>query len=296
MFRLGNRCYAIGALLCAACGIARASEKGTQQALEVFPAEGLVEGSPLRITVRGEKKPVVTVAGKEVPLYDVETADEPSLRSWEGIAGLPLGYGKSEVTLRARFPSRASDSIERTLRVGRGTYETEHLSVDPRHVQPPKKELKRIAREVSEIGAIYRKITRQKFWHGPWLHPVAHPSVTSPYGTQRLYNGEPRGFHSGVDFKAALGDPILAPTGGLVVLAKDLYFTGWTVILDHGYGVCTVYAHLSELLVRKGQVVKPGQKLGLAGMSGRATGPHLHWTVAIRGAKVSPLEALRILR
>ena len=112
---------------------------------------------------------------------------------------------------------------------------------------------------------------------------------------RRLYNGEQRNFHPGLDLKAPVGTKIRAPENGKVVLAKNLFFTGNTVALDHGYGVITLYAHMSKIRVHLGDQVKPGDLLGLSGKTGRVSGPHLHWQAVIRGVKVNPAELTRAM-
>jgi murein DD-endopeptidase MepM/ murein hydrolase activator NlpD len=99
-----------------------------------------------------------------------------------------------------------------------------------------------------------------------------------------------------LDLKAAVGVPITAPAPGVVVLAKDLYFTGGTVVLDHGYGVFTIYAHLSKVGVKVGKKVEQREILGLAGATGRVSGPHLHWTTQVSGVKVNPTEFVRVVQ
>jgi murein DD-endopeptidase MepM/ murein hydrolase activator NlpD len=120
--------------------------------------------------------------------------------------------------------------------------------------------------------------------------------VTSIYGTKRTFNGEMRSFHQGLDLRAKTGTPVRAPAGGTVVLAKDLFFTGNTVILDHGYGIFTIYAHMSKLGVKKGEKVNVKQQLGLSGATGRASGPHLHWGAQVNKSKVNPLELTRVMQ
>jgi murein DD-endopeptidase MepM/ murein hydrolase activator NlpD len=114
-------------------------------------------------------------------------------------------------------------------------------------------------------------------------------AVTSSFGSRRVYNGIQSSAHTGLDFKAPKGTPIYAASRGRVALAKNLFFTGNTVILDHGYGVLTLYAHMSKLKVKKGQMVEGGHLLGLSGMTGRVTGPHLHWMAIIHKQKVNPI-------
>jgi murein DD-endopeptidase MepM/ murein hydrolase activator NlpD len=118
----------------------------------------------------------------------------------------------------------------------------------------------------------------------PFVRPVPG-EPTSRFGTRRLFNGEPRSPHPGIDLRAAAGATVAAAGGGRVVLADELYYSGNLVILDHGGGLFTLYAHLSRIDVREGQSVRRGERLGLAGATGRVTGPHLHW-----GAKVGDRE------
>lgn len=181
------------------------------------------------------------------------------------------------------------------LEVVDGNYKSETLKVDEKKVTPPKKVMKRIMREQKEIGAIYRTITAEKIWSGTFSYPL-DTELTSPFGTKRVYNGHMNGFHQGLDFRARTPIPIKAPENARVALAKDLYFTGNTVILDHGYGLYTIYGHMSRLDVKAGDRITKAQILGLSGASGRATGPHLHWGAVLMRQKFNPLDLKRVLR
>lgn len=150
-----------------------------------------------------------------------------------------------------------------------GGYPSEKLNVDEKKVNPPKKVMKRIIKETKEIGALYRKIRKERLWGGPFQLPI-DSEVTSRFGNKRLFNGSMKSFHQGLDLRARTPTPIRAPEGAEVVLAKDLYFTGNTVILDHGYGLFTIYAHMSRLDVKVGDRVTKNQTLGLSGATGRA--------------------------
>jgi murein DD-endopeptidase MepM/ murein hydrolase activator NlpD len=134
----------------------------------------------------------------------------------------------------------------------------------------------------------------KRHWSGPFLLPI-ESEVTSPFGNKRLYNGTMKNFHQGLDLRAREPTPIRAPEGAVVVLAKDLYFTGNTVILDHGYGLFTVYGHMSKLDVKKGQIVKKAELLGLSGATGRASGPHLHWGAVLMRMKFNPQDLVQSL-
>lgn len=176
-----------------------------------------------------------------------------------------------------------------------GNYKSETLTVDEKKVSPPKKAMARIKREQKEIGALYRTITPEKMWTGSFIFPL-DTELTSPFGTKRVYNGHMNGFHQGLDFRARTPIPVHAPESARVAMAKDLYFTGNTLILDHGYGLYTIYGHMSSLAVKTGDRVTKAQLLGLSGASGRATGPHLHWGAVLMKQKFNPLDLRRVLR
>jgi murein DD-endopeptidase MepM/ murein hydrolase activator NlpD len=119
--------------------------------------------------------------------------------------------------------------------------------------------------------------------------------ANSRFGTRSIFNGKPRNAHGGADFLSPAGTPIHAPNAGRVVIARDLYFSGNTVVIDHGLGLFSMLAHLSAIDVREGQMVGADQILGRVGATGRVTGPHLHWAVRANGARVDPLSLLALL-
>jgi murein DD-endopeptidase MepM/ murein hydrolase activator NlpD len=118
--------------------------------------------------------------------------------------------------------------------------------------------------------------------------------VGSNFGKKRVFNGESRNPHNGADLRATTGTPIRSTNRGRVVLAKDLFFTGNTVIVDHGLGIYTLYAHLSRIQVEKDSIVDRGQVVGLAGATGRVTGPHLHWGARVQTARVDPFSLVNL--
>ena len=134
----------------------------------------------------------------------------------------------------------------------------------------------------------------ERRWTGPFRLPVDAPVREKSFGSRRVLNGTPRSPHSGVDLAARQGQPVVAPAPGRVALAEDLYFSGGTVILDHGAGVFTSYFHLSKIDARIGELVAEGAGIGAVGATGRATGPHLHWSARVDGARVNPLGLLKL--
>jgi murein DD-endopeptidase MepM/ murein hydrolase activator NlpD len=125
-------------------------------------------------------------------------------------------------------------------------------------------------------------------WTGPFQVPLDGGGPGRNFGHRRVFNGQPRAPHGGADLRASVGTPVRAANRGRVVLAEDLFFSGNAVFLDHGFGLYTVYLHLSEMRKKPGDVVEAGEVLGLAGATGRVTGPHLHWGARILDARVDP--------
>ena len=168
-------------------------------------------------------------------------------------------------------------------------YRKERLHVDPSRAKISEKNRRRIRREANEAKAIYRHRTPRLYIDAPLSLPL-QSKITSAFGTKRLFNGILKSFHSGTDFRAATGTPIQTVASGRVVLAKNRFFAGNSVIIDHGEGIYTGYYHLSRFLVKKGDFVHEGEIIGLAGATGRVTGPHLHFTVHVNATLVDPLR------
>lgn len=173
----------------------------------------------------------------------------------------------------------------------RGAYRSENLKVNPSKVNPNKKNQQRAAREAREVRRIYDAASSQPDWDAAFQKPLASV-VTSPYGNRRLFNGELASYHTGIDFRAPPGTPVQAANRGTIRLAKNLFYAGNTVLIEHGAGVFTIYAHLSEMGVTTGQPVERGQMIGWSGQSGRVSGPHLHWGVKLNGQNVDPFQFL----
>jgi len=168
------------------------------------------------------------------------------------------------------------------------------LRVAPSFVEPPAGEIERITRELKTTEGIFHTTTARK-WRGPFLLPV-DAALNSNFGSRSYFNGRRRSPHAGVDFMAGRGVPVRAANTGVVALAEALYFTGNTVIIDHGMGVFSLLAHLSEIDAHAGATVAAGDVVGKVGATGRVTGPHLHWTVRLNGARVDPLSLLYVTR
>jgi murein DD-endopeptidase MepM/ murein hydrolase activator NlpD len=171
------------------------------------------------------------------------------------------------------------------VRVASGAYGSQNLNVtDANLIAPAVQE-----NELTLLSNLTRAVTLQRKWNDPFSIPAA-AAMNAPFGTLRAYNGGAiSSFHSGADFASAPGTPIYAAASGVVVLADALNIRGNTIVLDHGWGIYTLYAHQTSFGVSLGDTVTTGQVIGLAGSTGRVTGPHLHWEVWVNGVPVNPI-------
>jgi murein DD-endopeptidase MepM/ murein hydrolase activator NlpD len=212
-----------------------------------------------------------------------------------GLIGIPLSAAPENAVIKLEWTdSRGHQTASIPLRILDGKYKSEALKVDPRHVTLSKKNLQRVKREKIEIRRIYLSSSDTRRWFGSFKRPLAS-DTTSSYGTRRLFNAQHRSYHRGTDFRANVGTPVYASNSGIVRLAKNLFYSGNIVIVDHGMGIFTNYAHLSKIQVVAGQVIARGHQIGLSGASGRVSGPHLHWAVKVNGAYVDPLQFLTVI-
>ena len=173
-------------------------------------------------------------------------------------------------------------------------FRTRRLTVDEAFVTPPPSEQERIDREAALLADVWKSPAAERLWTGAFVRPVPQ-EANSVFGTRSIFNGKPRNAHGGADFLSPGGTPIHAPNAGRIAVARSLYFSGNTVIIDHGLGLFSMLAHLSKIDVHEGDRVVAGQLLGLVGATGRVTGPHLHWAVRAGGARIDPLSLLALL-
>ena len=207
---------------------------------------------------------------------------------WVAVVGLPLDLAPGAHA--ARYVPGNVDLPERPLsfEVVDRKYAEQRLEVkNKRHVNPETEDLARIEREQARIDAALGRYTPGMTPDFRMRAPVPGERSSS-FGLRRFFNGEARKPHSGMDIAASAGTPIRAPSAGRVIDAGDFFFNGNTVFVDHGEGLVTIYCHLSRIDVKPGQSVERGTVLGLVGATGRVTGPHLHWGVAINRAMVDP--------
>ena len=215
--------------------------------------------------------------------------------SWIGLLAIPFKTRTGPRALSVRWNDAGQLRQQlMAFNVIVGNYRSENLKVDPGRVHPVKKDRERAAREHAEVRRIYASGHSAPIWESGFQQPM-NSYVTSPFGNRRLFNGKLASYHSGMDFRAKVGTEVKAANRGMVRLAKNLFYAGNTILIDHGAGVFTIYAHLSQFGVSVDQPVKKGQVIGWSGQSGRVSGPHLHWGVKINGQNVDPLQFMEII-
>ena len=232
-----------------------------------------------------------TVFGRTFPFYQGS-----SPRVWHGLIGVDLETrsGQYTVELHGTCPDGGTVRATHMLDIRDKSFPTRRLTVDEKYVTPPPEVEERIHRESKRVDKIFAAITPERMWNSLFVAPVPGPA-NGNFGKRSILNGRPRSPHAGIDFAADAGTPIKAPNSGKIVLAADLYFSGNTVIIDHGLGLYSFFAHLSRFSVREGDQVKAGDVIGRVGSTGRSTGPHLHWTVRLVGTRVDPLSLMAAL-
>ena len=201
---------------------------------------------------------------------------------WQAVVGIPLEAKAGEHRLLE------GDGTAQVFGVHTKAYETQHLTIkDKRKVNPNQQDLTRIRSEKQRINAALKHWRDQAEVDGRFILPV-QGRLSSPFGLRRYFNGQARKPHSGIDIAAPEGTPIRAPAAGRVIETGNYFFNGNTVFLDHGQGLVTMYCHMSRIGVKVGQNVGQGDIIGEVGMTGRVTGPHLHWGVSLNDARVDP--------
>ncbi len=217
-------------------------------------------------------------------------------RVWEGLVGIDLETTPDDYSLSLTGSTIGGVPVEATysLRVLDKEFPTRRLTVEEKFVNPPQQELERIRRESKRTREIFAAFNPERIWHSSFQSPVPG-APTSGFGKRSILNGQPRSPHTGTDFDADEGTPVKSPNTGQVVLVSPLYYSGNTIILDHGQGLYSYFGHLSRFAVAEGDRVSPGEVIGYVGATGRVTGPHLHWTVRLNGTRIDPLSLIAIL-
>jgi len=225
---------------------------------------------------------VVRWAGPE--LVECRIGDQ----RWKPVEGACLYPIDLDASGEVELVRRSSGGVaSRRIRIAPYPYPTQELEVEEKYVAPSAAELERIARERARIGALWGLDTPRRF-ELPISAPLEPLPEDARFGARRIFNGEPRSPHTGADYAATTGTPVLAVADGRVVLAEEHFFAGNSVFIDHGDGLISMSFHLSEIDVAEGDEVRRGQRIGAVGATGRVTGPHLHFGIRWHRARVDP--------
>jgi len=254
--------------------------------LVMLSAAGAATPDVLRLS--GAARQGELLFGQTRPGAEVTLDGEPLMVTRDG--HFVLGFGRDADATRAlRVELDDGSVVERRLRPGKREYPIERVDgLPPETVTPPPEVLERIRREAARVAQARARRDPRADWSVDFQWPAAG-RISGVYGSQRILNGEPRRPHYGIDIAAPTGTPVRAPAPGVITLAEpNLYFSGGTVILDHGHGLSSTFLHLSKVDTEVGERVTQGQIIGRVGASGRATGAHLDWRMNWRDQRVDP--------
>jgi len=266
-------------------GITLSARDVTNGSLLLLQIESRKLGSPVR-DIR------LTFQQRDYPVYPHPVAP---VDNHFGLIPIPFRTAPGPATLVLSWTNAAGNHRRAIpFRIVAGTYKTDELKVASSRVNPNKKNTERAQKEALKIKRIYAEGSVDRLWQSDFQLPMSS-DITSPFGNKRVFNGKLKSFHNGVDFRARTPSPVFAANSGIVKLAENLFYSGNAVVIDHGTGIFTIYAHLSRIDVTPGSYIEKGQRLGLTGATGRVSGPHLHWGVKVNGIAVNPMQLIKIL-
>jgi len=251
------------------------------------------QGQVLVVKVKGEEQATEvkgTFLSRTVPFFREFRPGEPA--GHIGLLGIDMqdDPGTYELAVEVKQGEQAKQLSFNVL-VAKEKFAVEHLKLPKEKIDLDEKSLARWKAEQEQVKQALAENSRMKLWHSNFLEPV-NGKRSGIFGSVRIMNGQARNPHNGEDIGAPVGTDVAATNDGVVRLTVDHFFSGRGIFVDHGLGFYSMYFHLSEILVKDGDLVKAGQIIGKVGASGRATGPHLHWGVKLNGARVNPYTLL----
>ena len=245
-----------------------------------LPQQSAVPGGVVivALVVPSETKPVVNYNKRQVMVVKEN-------HQWLAVVGIPLN---AKVGTQALMVKSAGEISKTSFEIKDKAYPTQHITItDKRKVNPTKLDMDRINAESAEIKTALRYWTDTDIIPDQFIWPI-DGRVSGLFGRRRVFNGQPRRPHSGMDIAAPTGTEIHAPADGVIRDTGDYFFNGNTVFIDHGQGLVTMFCHMDKIDVEAGQTIKQGDVIGTVGMTGRVTGPHLHLGVSLNDARVEP--------
>jgi len=229
--------------------------------------------------------------GKVAPGSRVWLGDQPLRISAEGYYAFGLPWKQGSM-VKMTYEAPGGVRTPQRLAVSKQQYDVQHIDgLPPKLVTTPKERLARIAADATRVTQARATDSDSQNFTAAFIWPV-RGRISGNFGNHRILNGKPRSPHTGMDIAAPKGTPIVAPLGGVVTMVSDLYYTGNTLLIDHGFGVSTVFAHMDRVSVKVGQKIQQGDSIGTVGATGRATGPHLHWGLNWYKVRLNPALVL----
>jgi murein DD-endopeptidase MepM/ murein hydrolase activator NlpD len=256
--------------------------------------EDLMNGSPCLFTIQvSDPSSLVsgTLQGHKLTFFRTEQDS----KRWYAIAGIDVAAKPGDYELSVTINRQGNlKTLHRRINVTAAPYIEIPLTVPEKFVQPDAQAQKIIAADQEIKRKAFSNSAPAPLWNGNFASPLQTAPSTDSFGTRRVFNGSLASVHRGLDYRAKMGTPVRAANAGRVILARPLYFEGNCIVIDHGLGLMTLYMHLSKFNVRTGQQVKRGQLIARSGRTGRATGPHLHFSVRWQGEYLDPAKLFLI--
>ena len=208
-------------------------------------------------------------------------------KQWFAVVGIPLSTKPGKHSIEVSVQNKKTYSIE--FKINNKQYESQYITLkNKRQVNPNALDLTRINQEKKQMGRVFTSWRAQEEDLSPFIKPVQGP-YSSPFGLRRFFNQQPRKPHSGVDIAAPTGTDIIAPADGIIGSRGNYFFNGKTILIDHGQGLVSMFCHMNTINVKLGQLIKRGEVVGTVGQTGRATGPHLHWSLSLNNSRIDPI-------
>jgi len=253
----------------------------------------VVNGSPVLFRVTAPKT-ASSLTGSWLG-HEFEFSFDQDRKKWFALAGAGQDTkpGSYPLELHAKTSAEQTISCYKKIPIKQQKYPRVQLTVPGKYTAPSPEEQQLIAQDKKTKEEIFHTVSAERAWQGSFVPPSDAP-ISEIFGIQRVFNGTVQSTHQGLDFRVPSGTPVLAVNRGRILLARQLFFEGGFVVIDHGQGLLTLYLHMSEFSVKEGDVVKKGQKIGLSGGTGRATGPHLHLAVRWQGVYLNPETLLEM--
>jgi len=276
-------CIAVTLLLVAVFGFAPAIHADTQPKV-ALSLKRIGPGDIVLITVKNVVGPVEGTFNNRKLYFN------SAHRSYKALLGVDLLLEPGTYPLEIKSRNK---KIQKDITIVKKKYPVQRLTLPEGMVVLSPENEARVAQDQKKTSAIW-PIDSQRIWSGSFVDPLPGKKIGTPFGVRRIINNIPKNSHSGMDVTAEAGDPVKAPNDGVVVLVDDQFYSGNSIVLDHGQGIYTMFFHLSKINVRYGQAVMKGDVIGLVGSTGRSTGAHLHWGVRMQGARVDPLALIKL--